>query len=339
MTRDDKAGSIKNILIIKPGAIGDLIQLTPVLGALKKRYPDVLISLIVGSSVTAELFKYDPYVSETVVYEKRGEHSSLRSFFAVWSRLHKKQYDLVINFQRSNFKTWLLATAAFPCRILVYHKTKAKGVHAVADHLRTIEPLGIVFSDPVPELHTGAEDTRFAEAFFANEGLIGKPVIVLNPGASHAVNRWGTAQFAALADSLADKLSAKIIIIGGAEDIALAEEITARTRSAPLMMAGKIKLRQLGEIFKKSAVLVSGDTGPLHLAVAVGARVVALFGAADPDRTGPLGSGHRVIQAHGVPCVPCRSRRCANSFYLECMKKITVQEVFDAVAGMIKTGK
>ncbi len=339
MTRDDEAGSIKNILIIKPGAIGDLVQLTPVLRALKKRYPDALISLIVGSSVTAELFKYDPYVSETVVYEKRGEHSSLRSFFAVWSRLHKKRYDLVINFQRSNFKTWLLATAAFPCRILVYHKTKAEGVHAVVNYLETVAPLGIASSDLVPELHTGTEDTRFAGAFFTNEGLMGKPVIALNPGASHAVNRWGTAQFAALADSLAERLSAKIIIVGGAEDVVLAEEIAARTRSRPLMMAGKLKLLQLGAILKKCDVLVSGDTGPLHLAVAVGARVVALFGAADPDRTGPLGSGHRVIQAHDVPCVPCRSRRCADRVYLECMKKITVQEVYDAVEGMIKTGK
>ncbi len=331
-----KNAKTKNILIIKPGAIGDLLQLTPVFRALKKKYPDTSISLMVGSSVTAALFRFNPYVSETIVYDKRGEHSSLRSFFAVWSRLHRKKYDLVINFQRSNVKTWLLATAAFPCRILVYHKTKAGGVHAAVNHLKTIASLGIASHDLALELYTGAEDTRFAEALFTSEGLSGKPVIALNPGASHAVNRWGTFQFAALADSLAERLSAKIIIVGGAEDVSLAEEIAAQTRLKPLMIAGKTNLLQLGAIFKKCDVLVSADTGPLHLAAAVGTRVVALFGAADPERTGPIGPGHRVIQARDVPCVPCRSRTCKNSVYLECMKRITVEQVYDAVEAVVR---
>jgi heptosyltransferase-2 len=331
-----KTEAIQNILIIKPGAIGDLIQMTPVLRALKRKYPDAAISILVGSSVTAELFRHDPSVFETIVYDRRGEHSSARSFFALWSRLHKKRYDLVLNFQRSNIKTWLLVTSAFPCRVLVYHKTRAKGVHAVVNHLKTLAPLGISPLDLSLELHPGPEAGRFAETFFTDHGLRGKRVIALNPGASHVVNRWGTSQFAALADRLAERLSAKIVVIGGKADVALAEEISAQTKSSPLVIAGKTSLLQLGAILKKCDVLVSADTGPLHLAVAVGTRVVALFGAADPERTGPIGPGHKVIQAHDVACLPCRSRTCKNSVYLECMKKITVDEVFDAVDAIIK---
>jgi len=77
----------------------------------------------------------------------------------------------------------------------------------------------------------------------------------------------------------------------------------------------------------------------MHMATAVGTRVVALFGAADPARTGPVGSGHRVLQAGNVDCVPCRSRRCSRKEQLICMEKITVEEVFDAVASMLAEGK
>jgi ADP-heptose:LPS heptosyltransferase len=77
----------------------------------------------------------------------------------------------------------------------------------------------------------------------------------------------------------------------------------------------------------------------MHIATAVGTRVVALFGAADPARTGPVGQGHRVIQAGDVPCVPCRSRTCSDSVYLECMKKISPKDVFTAIADMLKSTK
>jgi heptosyltransferase-2 len=331
-----KSEAIQNILIIKPGAIGDLIQMTPVLRALKRKYSDAAISILVGSSATAELFRHDPSVFETIVYDRRREDSSVRSFFNLWFRLHRKRYDLVLNFQRSNIKTWLLATAAFPCRVLVYHKTRTTGVHAVMNHMKTLAPLGITSLDLRPELYPGPEAGRFAEIFFTDHGLNGKRVIALNPGASHAVNRWGTSQFVALADILAERLSARIIVVGGKADVALAEEISAQTRSSPLVISGKTSLLQLGALLKKCDVLVSADTGPLHLATAVGTRVVALFGAADPERTGPIGPGHKVIQAHDVACVPCRSRTCKNSVYLECMQKITVEEVFDAVVAIIK---
>jgi ADP-heptose:LPS heptosyltransferase len=149
------------------------------------------------------------------------------------------------------------------------------------------------------------------------------------------VNRWGASRFAELADVLTDRLSAKIILIGGTEDRALAEEIAAEAASGPLVLCGKATLLQTAAILYRCDLLVSGDTGPLHLATAVGTGVLALFGAADPDRTGPAGPGHRVIQAKGVACVPCRSRACKSSHYLECMENLLVRDVADAAAAMV----
>jgi len=321
----------QNILIIKPGAIGDLIQLTPVIRALAKRYPDSRISLLVGTHATATLFKYNPYVAETMVFDRRGEHGSLSSLLKLWRHLRRMKYNLVINFQRSNLRTWFLATAALPCRVLVYHKARNLSVHVVDNYLDTLKRLGISGQNRNLELAVGDENERFAEELFSLNGYSGKIVIALNPGASHPVNRWSVDRFAALADTLVKDLSARIIIIGGPEDIVLAEAISSATASQPLMLCGNLTLLQLGAVLKRCSLLISGDTGPLHLATAVGAPVVALFGAADPARTGPVGPGHRVIQAEGVACRPCRRRVCTNSVDRECMNKISIQNVADAV--------
>jgi ADP-heptose:LPS heptosyltransferase len=188
------------------------------------------------------------------------------------------------------------------------------------------------------ELILDEPSRAYARELFSSGGLEGAPVVALNPGATHAVNRWPSARFAELVDMIAAKLAGKAVIIGGPGDIPLVEEISTLSRTKPLLLAGRTSLLQLGAVLEKCSVLVSGDTGPLHLATAVGTKAVALFGAADPARTGPVGSGHRVIQAAGVNCVPCRSRTCSNPSYLECMVKITAAMVADAVAAAMEQG-
>jgi len=328
----------QNILIIKPGAVGDLLQMTPVIRALKAYSPESKISLLVGSEITAALFKNDRRIAETIIFERDGRHRSLSSRLSLWKYLRAKGYDLVLNYQRSNLKTWFLASAAFPCRVLVYHKAENRTVHAVVNYLETLMPLGLAPADLDLDLELVLDDDVRAHArdYFSSQDLDGKTVIALNPGATHAVNRWPTNRFAELADLIIDQLHACPLIIGGPDDVPLADEIVARSRAKPLSLAGKTSLLQLGAILERCNLLVSGDTGPLHLATAVGTKAVALFGAADPVRTGPLGKGHRVIQAGGVSCVPCRSRSCSNQNYLECMENITAREVADAAAETLR---
>ena len=243
----------------------------------------------------------------------------------------------MLNFQRSNLKAWLLVAATLPSRVLVYHKARGRVVHAVQNHLETLAPLGIdpTAADKNLELSVGEDADAYADDLFSALGFSGKQVVALNPGASHPVNRWSPASFARLADRLAEELSVKVVIIGGREDVALSDEIVGLATGRPENLTGKTTLLQLGAILKRCSLLVSGDTGPMHMATAVNTRVVALFGAADPARTGPVGKGHRVIQAEGLRCVPCRSRHCSSSTYLECMESITVDRVFRTVAAML----
>jgi heptosyltransferase-2 len=326
----------RNILIIKPGAVGDLLQMTPVIRALRRYSSGARITMLVGSPVTASLFANDPRVSETIVFDQQGRHRSASSLIGLWRMLHSKRFDLVLNFQRSNLRTWFLTSAALPCRVLVYHKARNRPVHAVVNYLETLLPLGIAPSDTSLELFLDEASRDFARRLFAARGLDTAPVVALNPGATHAVNRWPAKHFAELADLVAAKSRARIIIVGGPDDTALADEIVKRSGSKPQSLAGTTSLLQLGAILEQCRVLVSGDTGPLHLATAVGTKVIALFGAADPVRTGPVGNGHQVIRARSVGCVPCRSRSCSNRNHLECMERISAQEVDDAVTGILR---
>ena len=326
----------QNILIIKPGAVGDLLQMTPVIRALKTYSPEARISVLVGSDITAALFKNDPRISETIIFERDGRHRSLASRITLWRYLRKQSYDLVLNYQRSNLKTWFLVSAALPSRVLVYHKSMNRNIHAVANYLETLLPLGLAPTALDLELFLDEGSRDHARDLFSSQGLEGRTVIALNPGATHGVNRWPMSHFAELADIIADQMQASPLIIGGPDDILLADEIVVRSRTKPVSIAGRTSLLQLGAVLEKCSLLVSGDTGPLHMATAVGTRSLALFGAADPGRTGPIGKGHHVIQAAGVVCVPCRSRRCSNQKYLECMESITAREVADIAAGMLK---
>ncbi|WP_298272586.1 glycosyltransferase family 9 protein [Geobacter sp.] len=328
------------ILLIKPGAIGDLLQLSPVIRALKERMPQARISLLVGSAASVDLFRYNPLVDEILIFDKRGVHRSWRAFARLWGELRQRRFDLVVNFQRSNLKAWLLATAALPCRVLVYHRAKNRIVHAVENHLETVAELGIDprAADHRLELHTGEADERWADELIERESLTGRQLVALNLGASHPVNRWPVEHFAALAGRLNRELSSAVLLVGGGQDRELADAVAARVAAPVIDLVGRTSLLQLGAVLRRSAVLVSGDTGPMHVATAVGTRVIALFGAADPARTGPVGEGHLVLCARGVGCVPCRSRKCTNTRYLQCMEEITVDQVFDAVSHMLAAG-
>lgn len=326
----------RNILIIKPGAIGDLLHLTPVMRALKGLNPAASITILVGSRVSASLFENNPDVSEAIVFERKGEHRSLRGLLSLRRRLRERRFDLVLNFQRSNLKAWLLASAAFPCQVLVYHNARGRVVHAVVNHLETLAPLGIDPSAADRSLYffPSPEDEAFADGEFRSRGLVGATVIAFNPGTGHAVKCWPVERFAELGLRLRSDLGAEVVILGSAGEKALAEGIMARMRHPAHDLTG-CSLGELGALLRRSALLVTGDTGPMHIASAVGTRVVALYGPISPERSGPVGEGHRIVMHGELPCCPCNSFKCKNRVFRECMEAITVGEVFAAVREML----
>jgi lipopolysaccharide heptosyltransferase II len=154
-------------------------------------------------------------------------------------------------------------------------------------------------------------------------------LIILNPNARWETKKWLPERFAALAGRLVNELDSQVVIIGTPSERKEAEGITALTGGRIINLAGATGLLELGALLERADLMITCDSGPMHLAAAVGTRVLALFGPTDPARTGPYGQGHRVI-TKGIDCSPCLKRTCSKE-RLECMEAISVGEVFEEV--------
>lgn len=325
----------RRILVIKPGAMGDLLHLTPAIRALKSRYPSALIDIMVGNTPSIDLFRHHPAINATLVFNRWGEHKSLVSLIPLWRRIRAGRYDLVINFQRANLRSWLLTLAAFPCKVLIYHKSRTRNIHAVADHFETLSPLGVTMDQPTLDFYVGEADQAWARQCLDTALPDRPPLVAMNLGASNRIKCWSPEGFAALANRLGEHGIATILI-GGKIERDLADQVISRLTRSCLDLVGTLTMGQLGGVLSRCDVLVSGDTGPLHLATAVRTPVVALFGAIDPDRTGPVGANAVVLRHPEIPCVPCNARSCVNRMPLECMQRITVDEVHTSVMTLLE---
>jgi lipopolysaccharide heptosyltransferase II len=154
-----------------------------------------------------------------------------------------------------------------------------------------------------------------------------KSLIAINPVAKWETKLWPKKQFAELADMLIGQYDMKIVFTGGIKDYSIIQAITSSMKGRAINFAGKTTLTELAALYEKAALVVSTDTGPMHLAAAVGTPVVALFGPTAPWRTGPYGTGHQLIKAE-LECSPCFKRRCETT---DCMYQISVDQVLKGV--------
>jgi heptosyltransferase I len=156
------------------------------------------------------------------------------------------------------------------------------------------------------------------------------PFIAVSPVAFWPTKLWEDEKFARLCDRIRGELQTGVVLTGdNAERLG---KIEKRMKTKALNLGGKTSLRELGALYRRAALLVTTDSGPMHLAAAVGTPVVALFGPTDPSRTGPYGPNHRVIRKE-LPCSPCFRKQCADP---RCMTEISVEEVFSAVQSTLK---
>src|SRR5947199_191259 len=141
--------------------------------------------------------------------------------------------------------------------------------------------------------------------------------------------------FATTMDHLQEKGLGRVVLIGGPDDRAAAQAVKGLLRTVPMDLTGATAPGLLPALLESAALLLTNDSGPMHVAAAMGTPVVALFGPTSPTRTGPYGNGHRVLRS-GVPCSPCFSRTCRNTVYLECLKTISPDKVIEAVRDQLK---
>ena len=178
-------------------------------------------------------------------------------------------------------------------------------------------------------------DSRHAEAveFLRVEGVVGgRPLIALCPGSINSrAKRWPPDRFAFLADMLRGELGADILLIGSPEELKVSQEVTSLMRHSPVMLTGKTTLAQLAGIISLVDLLITNDTGPAHIAAAMGRPTLVIFGPTNPKRTGPYGQIQHSLQRHDLPCVPCMKSVCTYREPMACLRGISPTLVADQV--------
>lgn len=331
----------KRIIIFKPGPIGDFLHSLPVARALKERFPDATITMIT-SPVLADLAEGNPFIDELIYVPSNFFKGDLPAFFAFLKKVRALEADLFVDL-KSNVKSVIAGALSGAGKGFRYKKQRGaregeRRLHAIENLFATISPLTGEMAADGFRVYLRREDEEFVDHFMATlssgnasprEGENHLVALNANVSIPNSSRHWPPEYFARLGDRVKNELAAHILLIGGAEDREYCEGVAKMMETRPVITAGELTLGQTGALLSRCRVLVSGDTGPMHLAAAVGTRVIALFGSMDERRAGPYGSAHRVLKKD-LPCVPCEEKTCPLQT-TQCMKDISVDEVFQEV--------
>jgi lipopolysaccharide heptosyltransferase I len=325
------------ILIVKPSSLGDVVHALPTVARIRKKFPDAHIAWLVNDNLVP-LLERTPVINEIIPFYRQ----QLTKFPIHLKQLRAGKFDLVVDLQgllRSGVMTF--ATLA-PRRVglsdaregarMFYNETVAvPRIHAVDRYLLAATHLGC--TDTAIEFPLGIPPISNLKSQISNLP------IAINPSARWTTKLWSDDKFAELIRRLPRE---RVILTGSANDRDRIEKILGGTRGAcaeprsvasdaPCNLAGKTGLLQLAELYSRCALVITNDSGPMHIAAAVGTPVVAIFGPTDPTLTGPYGKQHTIVRA-GANCSPCLKKRCNHRPPMECMDKITVEQVHAAAA-------
>ncbi|HZK80110.1 MAG TPA: lipopolysaccharide heptosyltransferase II [Humisphaera sp.] len=330
----------QRILIIKPSAIGDIVHSLPVLNLIRLKWPAARISWLV-SSECAGLLDGHPQIDEVIRFDRRffgeGWRNPLAALglFGFVRSLKGREFDLVIDLQGLFRSGWLAARTRAPFRVgprearemgwIFYTHRVVTGFpqgHAVEQYLAIAEDLGLGRTPVEFKFPTNADDRRF----IANLIPEGTKYAVFLPGTNWETKRWPPDKFAACVQPLRERYGLECIVAGAAGDSPLAAQITGARD-----LTGKTNLRQLVALLERAELVIANDTGPMHIASALGRPLVSIYGPTHPGRTGPYGRMGTVVHLD-IECRPCYGRKCANVSPFACMRKLEASEILAMVA-------
>lgn len=298
----------QNILIVRTDRIGDVVLTTPAIKALHQAYPAARISILVTPS-TYDLVNGNPYLDEILVDERSGRHKGLFGFFRLVRQIRLKQFDLVIIFHSKRRYNLTCCLAGIPCRLGYKNEkfgflltfplkdTRSLGEKHEAEYcLDVLKAIGIENDelDLFVPLQKQAEDWMMD--WMQENQLKPNEFITIHPGASDPAKCWSAANFALLMDRLSERYGLKIVLIGSPQTIPVAEDILRQTRrhSLYLDLTGKTSLSQTVSLLKRTRLLISNDSGPVHVAAGMGSSVISIFLRDQPginaERWKPLGT-------------------------------------------------
>ena len=340
-----------NILIVKLSAIGDVIHTLPSLAALRRAFPQAHITWVVEEAA-AEIILNHPDLNRVLISQRktwmkkmkegqvRKTLQEIKDFIRI---LRDRKFDLIIDFH-GLFKSALLVFLSRGGRKIGYdsyqelsglfYREKIKedmNKHAVDRYLDFLTYLGVADCKPEFKIAIGEKNKEKVQTLLLEEH-VQETFIVVNPVAYWKTKLWDDERFANLCDRVGEVYPQMSIILTGQHSPSLEKIRSLCHRDDVINWEGRTTLKDLAELYQRAKLLITTDSGPMHLAAAMGTPVVALFGPTNPLRTGPYGSGHVVIQ-EPLSCVPCFLKECDK---MTCMKGITVDAVMEGVAKVFK---
>ncbi|MDP3143172.1 MAG: lipopolysaccharide heptosyltransferase II [Candidatus Omnitrophota bacterium] len=338
---------MKRILIVNVNWVGDVLFSTPIFPAIKKAYPDSYVACMIVP-LAKEVLAGNPAIDDLIIFDEEGKEKSLIGKIKFISRLKKERFDIVFLLHRSFTRALIVYLAGIAQRIGYYTKKRAflltqaidaplvdSNLHRMDYYLNIVESAGIKIEDRNYQFFVSDEDRNFAANLLTENG-VGRPdfLAVLNPGGNWDLKHWPKEKFAFLTDKLISEFNARVAIVGAAKDISLALEIANLMQNKPIILAGKTNLKQLGALLERANVMVSADSGPMHIACAVGTPTIILFGPTSQEITGPKGKGKCIIIQKDTGCkIPCYKLDCPDN---RCMKIISVEEVVEEIRKLKK---
>ena len=337
------------ILIIKLSSIGDVVHTLPALYALRNTYPSAKIDWLVEEEPSNILIGH-PLLNEVFVIKKRGWLKDFKATYSVAQRLRALNYDIVLDFQ-GLFKSGLWVFLSKGKRRIGFDKSGEfshlllnerlpaynPDKHAVDRYLDIAEYLKANRSKVEFPISISENEKKRVRGLLKTNGIWeGTPFVVVNLMARWETKQWEVEKFADLCNEVINRFFCKVVLVGafsGKEN----KGVVALTDNRAVDLSGKTMLKELAYLMSLSQMVITVDSGPMHIAAAVGAPVIAIFGPTAPWRTGPYGETHTVVRKE-LPCSPCFSDICRDKNTM-CMKEIQVRDVLMAVEAQVHKSK
>jgi lipopolysaccharide heptosyltransferase II len=359
-------GKTGRILVIKLCCLGDIVHMTPGLRGLRCAYPDAEITLLVCRWVE-ELVRCIPFVDNYILFDAPYSTSIPRraqEALALLRTLRRKSYDLIIIGHRNRVFGTLAFLSGAKRRVgfagipfLTHRAIFDPSVHEVERYLALLRVLGISVDTTETELRPLPEDQEFIEKLVEQYGVPGNVSLIgifpgggENPGTSMTIKRWYPDQYSRLIEELSREYGCPVALVGSKAEVELNEAIRGAVMSSNrvINLAGRLTLRQFIALAGRCCLFVGGDSGPTHIAAAVGAPTLSLFGPSDPRLVAPRGRLHRYIWKQ-VECSPCytpltvmdRKNFNGKDFVCwtrthACMRELIIQDVLQTVREMMR---
>ena len=330
---------VKKILIIKLRGIGDVVLSSVVFDNLRDNFPAASVDYITEKP-SEQVLEPLPFINKVILFSRK----ELKDRISLIMKVRKEKYDLILDFYSNPFTaqiTFLSGAkyrAGFPYKgrkyaYNIYGPAERAKYHAAELHLKFLEEIGMKVTSGNLQLGITETDKNFAEEYFKNNFNDGKLVIGISPSGGWESKKCDPIKFAEIADAIADKYNARLLLLWGPGDEADADEII-KLMKHDITKAPATKIGAMAALISQCSALVANDSGPMHISTAVNTPTLSIHGPTDPKLQGPYGSKHEYVLLDELECIICNLLECPRNH--ECFLELPAERVISVFNTLLK---